>query len=147
VDIVRIGYKGGGPALNDLIAGQVQVLFASAGTVMPHVKSGRLRALGVTSAQPSALVPDLPAIATAGLPGYEVVSIDAIFAPGRPPAAIIARFNSEISRVLARQDVREKFFNAGVETVGSTPDELAARVKSEMSRFGKLIKEAGIRAE
>src|SRR5262249_43553510 len=114
---------------------------------MPHVKSGRLRALGVTSAQPSALVPDLPAIAAAGLPGYEVVSIDAIFAPRGTPAAIIARLNVEISRVLARQDIREKFFNAGVETVGSTPDELAARVKSDMSRLGKLIKDANIRAE
>src|SRR5262249_8533027 len=147
VDIVRIGYKGGGPALNDLIAGQVQVLFASAGTVMPHVRSGRLRALGVTSALPSALVPDVPSIAASGLPGSKFLSADAIFAPEKPPPPVINRLNTEISRVPARQDIREKFFNAGVETVGGSPGELAARVKSEMSRLGKLIKEANIRAE
>jgi tripartite-type tricarboxylate transporter receptor subunit TctC len=147
VDIVRIGYKGGGPALNDLIAGQVHVLFASAGTVMPHVKSGRLRALAITSAQPSALVPDLPTIAAAGLPGYEIVSIDAMFAPAKTPTAIVDRLNREIQRVLGRPDVKEKFFSAGVETVGSSPGELASRLKSEMSRLGKVIKDAGIRAE
>ena len=147
VDIVRIGYKGGGPALNDLIAGQVQLLFASAGTVMPHVRSGRLRALAITSAQPSALVPDMPTIAASGLPGYEIVSIDAVFAPGKTSAAIIGRLNREILRVLNRPDVKEKFFNAGVETVGSSPEELATRLKSEMARLGKLIKDAGIHSE
>ena len=147
VDIVRIGYKGGGPALNDLLAGQVHLLFASAGTVIPHVKSGRLRGLAVTSAQPSALVPGLPAIAASGVPGYEVVSIDAIFAPARTPAALVGRLNRDIVRVLALPDLKQKFFAAGVETVGSSPEQLGERVRSEIERFGKVIKAAGIRAE
>ena len=147
VDIVRIAYKGGGPALNDLLAGQVQILFASAGTILPHLNTGRVRGLAVTSATPSRLVPDLPPIAAAGLSDYEIVSLDAVFAPPRTRPAIVGRLNEEIARVLARPEVKEKFFNAGVETVGSPPEELSAKMKAEMARLGKVIREAGIRAD
>src|SRR5262249_9710433 len=140
-------YKGGGPALNDLIAGQVHVLFGSPGSVLPHVKSGRLRALGVTSARPSALVPGVPAIAAAGVPGYEMVSTEAVFAPAHTPGTIVARVNETIRGVLGQPDGKEKFFNAGAEAAGSTPQELTARLDSEMRRFGKVIRDAGIRAE
>jgi len=147
VNVVRVAYKGGGPALNDLLAGQVHLLFASVGTVIPHVKSGRLRALGVTSASPSRIVPDVPPIAASGLPDYEILSTDAIFAPPRTAPAMVNRLNEEIARVLAKHDVKEKLFKAGVETVGSTPAELASTVKAEMTRLGAVIKAAGIRAE
>jgi tripartite-type tricarboxylate transporter receptor subunit TctC len=114
---------------------------------MPHVKSGRLRALAITSARPSPLVPELPTLAASGLPGYEVVSNDALFAPPRTPAAVVHRLNEEVARVLGNADIKDKFFRAGVETVGSSPQELSDTVKRDMARLGKLIKDAGIRAD
>ena len=146
-NMVRVNYKSGALALTELIGGQVQLMFANAGAVAPHLKSGRLNALAVTSAQPSVLLPGLPTVAAAGLPGYELVSIQGIFAPSGTPAAVIKRLNQEIVPFLQRADTKEKFFNAGVESLGSTPEALAATVKSEMARLGKVIKEAGIRAE
>jgi tripartite-type tricarboxylate transporter receptor subunit TctC len=147
VDIVRIPYKGTGPALNDLIAGRVRVMFATAGAVTPHVRSGRLKALAVTSAQPSVLAPDLPTVAASGLPGYELISVYGIFAPVKTPAAIVKQLNQEIVRILGRADVKERFLNNGMETVGSSPEELAAMRTSDMARMGKVIKDAGIRED
>ncbi|MBI3938727.1 MAG: tripartite tricarboxylate transporter substrate binding protein [Betaproteobacteria bacterium] len=147
VNIVRINYRGGGPAVNDLLAGQVQLMFAAAGSVAPHIKSGRLRALAVTSAQPSALYPGLPTVAASGLPGYESASTYGIFAPAGTPATTINLLNLEIVRALNRADVKERLFGSGIETVGSPPEELTARMKSEMARLGKVIKDAGIRTD
>ncbi|MBI3939178.1 MAG: tripartite tricarboxylate transporter substrate binding protein [Betaproteobacteria bacterium] len=146
VNIVRIPYKGAGPALNDLIGGQVQLMFPVAAAVTPHVKSGRLRALAVTSVEPSELVRGLPTVA-ATVPGYESVQMTAMFAPAKTPATIINRLNQEIVQVLNRADVKEKFFNAGAKVVGGSPEQLMATMKSEMARLGKVIKDAGIRAE
>jgi tripartite-type tricarboxylate transporter receptor subunit TctC len=146
VNIVRIPYKGTGPALNALLGGQVQIMFATPAAVAPHVKSGRLRALGVTTAQASALAPGLPTVA-ASVPGYQSISPFGIFAPAGTSPALIKRLNEEIVRVLNQPDVKQRLFNAGVEAVGSSPAELAAALKSEMSRWGKLIKDAGIRDE
>jgi tripartite-type tricarboxylate transporter receptor subunit TctC len=145
-DMVRVNYKSGGLALTELMSGEVQVFFANAGAAAPHMKSGRLRALAVTSAQPSPLQPGLPTIAAA-LPGYELVSVQGLFAPARTPDAVIARLNQEIVPFLQRPDVREKFLAAGMEPLGSTPEALAATVKSEMDRLGKVIKAAGITLE
>ena len=147
VNIVRVPYKGAGPALNALIAGEVQLMFPTAGAVTPHVRSGRVRALAITSAEPSALAPGVPTVASSGLPGYESISIYGVFAPARTPRPIVNKLNEEIVRVLNRTDVKEKFFNAGVETVGGSPEQLAATVKSEMARMGKVIRDAGIREE
>src|SRR5258706_1773737 len=144
IKIVRVPYRGTGAAFTALIAGQVQVMFPTAGSVTPHLKSGRLKALAVTTAQPSALFPGLPTIAASGLPSYESVSLVGIFAPTETPAAIINLLNRNIVRVLDQVDVREKFFNAGVDTVGSSPAELAAAMRSEMARMGKVIRDAGI---
>jgi tripartite-type tricarboxylate transporter receptor subunit TctC len=143
---VRIPYRGAGPAVSALIGGQVQYQFAASGAVASHMASGRLRGLAVTSAQPSPLLPGLPTVA-ATLPGYEIVSIHGIFAPAKTPPATIDRLNQAILQVLKRNDIREKFSNAGAEVVGSTPDQLAATVKAEMQRLGKVIRDAGIRAE
>jgi tripartite-type tricarboxylate transporter receptor subunit TctC len=147
VNIVRIPYKGAAPALNDVIAGQVHLIFPSASSVMPYVKSGRLRALAVASAEPSALAPNLPTVAASGLPGYESASILGMFAPAGTPATIINRLNQEIERALNRTEVKQKLFNAGAEVVASSPERLAATVKSEMARLGKVIRDAGIRGE
>ena len=147
VDMVQINYKGAAIALSDLIAGQVQVMFPTPASVMAHVRSGRLKALAVTSAQPSPLLPGLPTVAATGLPGYESVSIFGAFAPAGTPPALVARLNREIVGALSNPDVRKIFFNAGVEVVGSSPGEFSAMIKAEMSRMGKVIKDAGIREE
>jgi len=147
VNIVRVPFKGNGPALNALIGGQVQLMFATAGAVAPHLKSGRLRALAVTSAQPSPLAPGLPTVAASGLPGYESISIYGVYAPARTPPAIVQRLNEVIVRVLGRAEVKEKFLASGVETVGSAPGDLAAIMKSEIARMGKVIRDAGLRED
>jgi len=147
VNIVRINYKGSNPALNDLLAGQVQLMFTTAATVAPQLSSGRLRALAVTSARRSALTPELPTLAESGLPDYEWVTINGLFAPAGTPAAIINRLNREIMRILENQEVKERFLNSGAETAGGSSEDLGARIKSEMSRIAKLVKEAGINSQ
>jgi len=147
VSITRVGYKSGGAAANALIGGEVQLLFVSAASAAPFVKSGRVKALAVASAEPSALAPGLPTVAAAGLPGFESVSMAGVFAPAQTPAAIVDRLHREIVQALNRADVKERLFNTGVEVVASSPAQLAATVKSEMSRFGKVIRDAGIRVE
>lgn len=145
VKIVHIRYKSTGPALNDLIAGQLQVMFATTGGVMPHIKSGRLRALAVSTLKPSALVPDLPTIADAGgLPGYESASTAGIFAPAGTSEKILNQVNREVLKVLERPEVKQRFFNQGVEILGVTPGETAAFVKSDMATTARIIKDAGI---
>ena len=145
VNVVRVNYKAASQALADLIAGQTQFMFGVPGSTMPHVKARRLRALAVTSAKPSTLMPSLPTVAQT-LPGYEVASRLAIFAPAGTPAPIVTRLNQEIVRVLNRPEVKERFHATGIETVGDSPEALAALIKSEIIRTGKVIKEAGIRA-
>jgi len=145
VGILRITYKGIGPALTDVIGGQVQLSFANVSAGLPHVKSGKLKLLAITSAQPSPLVPSAPTVAASGVPGYESASIFCIFAPAGTPPAVITRLNQEIVRVLTQPDIKQKFFSTGVETVGSSPAELSAKLKSEMAKLGEVIKDAGIR--
>jgi len=147
VDIVRVVYKGTGAALLDLIAGHVQLTFAAGAAAAPHVQTGRLRALAVTSAEPSRAYPELPTVAAAGLPGYEALSPIAMFAPAETPPAIINRLNQEVARVLSRPDIRDTFLKSGVETLGTSPEQLTARIKSEVDKMGKMIKAAGIRDE
>jgi tripartite-type tricarboxylate transporter receptor subunit TctC len=147
VNIVRVPYKGAGPALSAMLAGQVQVMFAGPGAVAPHVKTGRLKALAVTTAQPSALAPGLPTVAASGLPGYEASSLAGMFAPAKTPALVVTRLNQEIVRIIRRADVKERLFDFGTEGIGNSPEEFAATIKSEMAAMGKLIKDVGIRAE
>ena len=146
VDMVRINYKGAGAALNDLIAGRVQLSFATATSVAAYIKSGRLRALAVTSAQPSALVPGLPTVAAAGLPGYESASTTGIFAPGGTPTAILQRLHAEITKVLRMPEVRNRFLSAGSEVVAGSPEQLASLMKSDAARLEKVIRQPGERA-
>lgn len=144
VNIVQIPYRGNGPAVNALLGNEVQLMFGTAASVSPHVKSGRLRAIAITSRQPSALFPDLPT-AAAALPGYESTSSWGLFAPAKTPAAYIRKLNQETVLALKQADVKEKFFRVGVETFGTTPEEFRAMIVSEMDKIGKVIKSAGIR--
>jgi tripartite-type tricarboxylate transporter receptor subunit TctC len=146
VNVVYIPYRGSSSAITDLIAGHVQLSFASAPAVMQHVKSGRLRTLAVTSTRPSALLPGIPTVG-ATLPGYESGLMFGVFAPLKTPPALIKQLNQEMLRALGRGELKEQLLNAGVETAGSSPDELAAAIKTDMARWAKVIKDAGIRAQ
>ena len=146
VNILHVPYKGGGQAIVGLAGDEVQMMFGTATLVTSHVQAGRARALAITSMQPSALVPGLPALA-ATLPGFEIVATIGIFAPAKTPVAVISRLNQEIVRTLNRADVKAKFFNSGSETVGSSPEQFTAKIKTEMAVMGKVIKDAGIRGE
>ena len=147
VNIVHVPYRGAGPALQALLGGEVQMWFPTTASAAPYLKSGRMRALAVTSAQPSALAPGLPTMAAAGLPGYESATTYGLLAPANTPAAIINRLNQETVRVLNRADVKEKFLISGVESIGTSPEDFAARMKSEMALIGKLVRDADIRIE
>ncbi len=145
VNIVRTIYKGNEPALKALLEGEAQMMVGVPGALMPHVKSGRLRALAVTSENPSTLHPELPTVAASGLPGYESVAMTGIFAPAKTPAAVISRINQEIARVLNGADAKQQLLGFGLEVVASSPEQLTVKMKSEMTRLGKVIKDAGIR--
>ena len=147
IDIVRVNYKNSATYFTDLIGGHLHFLIGTASSVTPYAKSGRVRALAVTSAQPSTLVPGLPTLASSGLPGYEYVTVTGFYAPTKTPAAVVNRLNQETLRFLSAPDVKEKFFNIGVEVVGSSPETLAATIKAEITRMDKVIREAGIRVE
>lgn len=147
VDIVRIPYKGPAPALIALLGGQVELAFPAAGAATPYIKSGKLRALAVTSAQPYALTPELPTVASSGVPGYESATMYGMFAPAKTPSALILRLNREAVGAVSRTDIKEKFLAVGVEPVGSSPEVFAAAVKSELAVLAKVIKAAGIRAD
>ena len=146
INVARIPYKGASQALTELIAGQTQYMFGVPGSLMPHIKAGRLRALAITGAKATPLMPGLSPVALT-LPGYEVASRLAIFAPAGTPAAIVQRLNREIVRVLNRPEVKDKFHESQIEIVGDTPEQLAAMIKSEIATTAKVIKEAGIRAD
>ena len=145
VNMVVVPYKGSGPVIVALLGGEVLVTFSNAAAVAPHVKSGKLRALAVTSAQRSPLAPELPTVAASGLPGYESMSIYGMLAPAKIPVPIINRLNREIVQFLNQPEVKQKFLSSGVETVGNSPKEFAAAIKSDMSKLGKVIRDAGIR--
>ena len=147
VKIVRINYKGVGPAVNAVLSGEVQVIYANLASVSHYLQAGRLRPLALTTAEPSALRPGLPTIAASGLPGFESVAMSGVYAPAGTPPAIVSRLNQEIVRAINLPDIKEKFSNIGIETVGSSPQELTSAMKAEIARTAKLVREAGIRAE
>jgi tripartite-type tricarboxylate transporter receptor subunit TctC len=145
-DIVGIRYNGGGPQINALLAGEVQMTFTTVPSSAAHLKSGRLRALAVTSPSPFVLLPGLPTVA-ASLPGFEILSVDGMLAPAGTPAAIISRLNQEVVRFLNQAEVRERFLKTGVETVADTPEQFAAAIKADMALMSKVVKDANIRVD
>ena len=144
IDVSRIPYKGSAPAAAALVGGEVQMAVIDSTAVMPHLKSGRVRGLAVTTATRSELVPGLPTVAEAGVPGYEMTVNINLFAPAGVPRDIIAKLNAELKRFVQMPDVREKVTAMGQQLVGSSPEEVAAIIRSESARFGPVIRKANI---
>ncbi len=146
VHIVIVPYKGVGEAVTGLMSGEVKVMFPPPSSVAPHIASGRLRALAVTTAEASPLVPGLPPVA-ASLPGFEASTMSGIWVPVRTPDAVINRLHQEIVRFLNRADTKARLANVGMEIVGNSPREFGLLMKNDMAKWAKIIKEAGIRTE
>jgi len=146
INVVHVPYKGGAPALTDLIAGQVQLLFISIPSVMPQVKAGRLKALAVSSARRSLSAPDVPTVAESGYPGFEYVNWNALFAPAATPRAIINKLNSEVVKIMRDPDLAQKLVSQGAEPAPGTPEQLAQYMRVDFDRWRKVIRAAGITA-
>ena len=144
INIVRVSYRGSPSALTAVLSGEVQMMFATVAPARPHIQSGKVRPLAVTSANRSATFPELPTIAESGLPGFEAISIHGVFVPARTPEAMVTRLQLEITRALQRPDTRDRIAGIGGEAVGSTPEQFAGVIREEVARMGKVIKEAGI---
>jgi len=147
VDAVHVPYKGGAPAVADLVAGRLSLMMANLTTAQPHIRAARLRALGIGTQARSKLFPELPTIAESGVPGYEANNWNGVVVPARTPKAIIERLHREIVLVLKEPVIAERMAKAGLEPIGDTPGEFARYLKSESDKWGKLVKSAGIRAE
>jgi len=147
VSMVHIPYKGSPPAVTDLMAGEVALMFSPSSSVLPHVKTGRLRALAVTTASRLPSLPDLPTVAESGLKGYETITWFGVVAPAKTPPAIIMRLNAEITKVLALPDVRNQFGNQGIEVLGGTSEQFASTIRDEIAKWAKVIRLSGAKAE
>jgi tripartite-type tricarboxylate transporter receptor subunit TctC len=147
VDIAHIPYKGATPALTDVIAGQVVMFMGNLPPAMGHIKSGRVRALAVTTAQRSPLVPDVPTIAESGLPGFETVAWFGIFAPAGTPRDIVVRIRDEVAKIVQQPEIRERIATLGGEPVGNTPEAFATIVKSDIAKWKQVAKTANITAD
>jgi tripartite-type tricarboxylate transporter receptor subunit TctC len=147
IDVVHIPHKGMSPALTDLMAGNVQVLIVSLPSVTAQMKSGRLRALGVTSAKRTSFMPELPTVAESGLPGYETTLWWGIFAPAKTPKAVVDRLNSEIHKAMASPEMKKTFADFGAEPSPTTPEAFSATVRKEIAKWSRVVKEANIKPE
>jgi tripartite-type tricarboxylate transporter receptor subunit TctC len=147
IDIVHVPYKGTGPALVDLMGGQIQLYFSTMSSATPHAKTGRIRPLAVTSERRSPIFPQVPTVAEAGLPGCEAGSWNGIVAPARTPDAIVTILNREIVKMIKAPDVMELFSSQGADPGGSTPEEFARFIKSEIEKWSRVVKTVGIRAD
>jgi len=143
--MVHIPYKGTAPAMVDMIAGQVATMAATVLTGLPHIRSGRLRPLGITSSKRNAVVPDIPTVAEAALPGYESVQWYAVLAPAKTPKPIIQKVHAELVHILNSPAIKKRFANDAAETVGNTPEEFAAHIRRELDKWEKVAREAGIK--
>ncbi|MEA3153515.1 MAG: hypothetical protein QOK44_1104 [Betaproteobacteria bacterium] len=147
VDMVHVPYKGGGPAVQALLGGQVQLNFATIVSVLPHVRGGKLRAVAVTTAKRSPSAPDVPTIAESGVPGYDHGPWNGFLAPAKTPRTVIARLNEEVARILHTPETRAVFTNEGAEPVGNKPEEFGAIIRDETAKWAKVIRAAGIKAD
>ena len=147
VSLVHVPYKGTGPALNDLLGGHLSLMFDVVLTTLPHMKTGRIRVLGVSSLQRVDVAPDVPTIAESGLPGFEALVWFGLFAPAGTPADIVSRLSSEVAAIVRQPKLRETFAGQGLTAVGSTSQDFAARVSKEYGVWGKVVREAGIKLD
>jgi len=146
-DMVHVPYKGGGPAVVSIVGGETAVLFATIPSAVQHFKSGRLVGLGVSTPKRDPTLPDIPTVAEAGVPGYEVYEWQGVVVPAGTPNAVITRLHQEIVKALALPDMKERFASVGAQAVGSTPEQLAAFIKKELAIWSKVVKTAGIHAD
>jgi tripartite-type tricarboxylate transporter receptor subunit TctC len=147
VNILHIPYKGAAPALSDVLGGQLAIMFIPGPPALQHIKSGRIHALGVTSAARVAMLPGVPTIAESGYPGFELYDWEGVIAPANTPANIITKLNAEINAILNTPEVREYISSQGANATGSTPDELAQRIKSEIAVWTDVVKASGMRVD
>ena len=147
LDMVHVPYKGGGPALIDVMGGQVPLYFGNMASALPHVKNGKLKALAITGSKRSAAAPDLPTVAESGMPGYQVYEWNAIFAPAGTPPAIVNRLQAEIAKVVKIPEVRDRMLALGGEIVASSPADLGAWVREQAASWSRVVKAANIKAE
>jgi tripartite-type tricarboxylate transporter receptor subunit TctC len=147
IDIVHVPYKGNAAALLDLVAGRVQMMFSNMLTAMPHVRAGKLRAIGISSAKRSPQAPDLPTIAESGLPGFSAVPWYGVLGPAALPRPIVNKINSEIAHALAERDMQERFVAQGIDLQSSTPEQFGALIKSEVVKWRKVVRDAGAKVD
>jgi tripartite-type tricarboxylate transporter receptor subunit TctC len=147
VDIVNVYYKGGGPAMTDVMGGHVSAFFAGVSSSTPHIRAGKLRALGVTTVRRSSALPDVPTIAESGLPGYEVDGWYGLLAPAATPQAVIARLNRDLARQVSTPETKERLLAVGIEASASTPLEFRDRIARDMKRWSEVVKKARIPVE
>jgi len=147
IDLLHVPYKGGGPAMTATMGGQTPLVIGTSVGVLPHVRSGKLRGIAITSARRSAVAPDIPTFAESGVPGYEHEPWNGMFGPARLSKPVLAKVNAEVVRVLHSPDVKKVFERDGADIVGSTPEQFSAVIKSEIAKWSKVAKAAGIKAE
>jgi tripartite-type tricarboxylate transporter receptor subunit TctC len=147
ISMLHVPYKGGAVALSNLVGGHIQLMFNSTIVSLPHIQAGRIRALATTAASRSQVLPDVPTIAEAGLPGYEGITWTGVGAPARTPRAAIERLNREFNAALQLPDIRERLASGGSVVIGGTPEQFRDYLKAELAKYGKLVKAAGIKAE
>ena len=147
IDMVGVNYKGGGPALTDLMGGQISVFFSGVASGAGHIKAGRIRALGVTTTRRSGALPDVPTIAEAGVAGYEVDGWYGLLAPAATPPAVIRRINSDLSALVATPEMKERLLGAGIDAQPTTPGEFHARIVRDIARWSEVVKKARISME
>lgn len=145
--MVHVPYKGAAPALVDTMGGQIQMVAATLITAMPHLQSGKLKALAVTSAKRSSVLPDVPTVAEGGLDGFEAVAWTMLAAPAKIPRAVLSRIHADTVRALESPDSRKRIAADGADLVASTPDRAASHLQAEIKRWAAVIREAGVRAE
>ena len=145
--MTHVPYKGGGPAMIDLLGGNIQLIFATTASAVGHIKSGKIRALAVTTLKRSPLVPDLPTVAEAGLKGFEANNWYGVLVPAKTPRAIVNRLNKDISTALLTPDTKELLFKQGLDVAPESPEAFGAYIKSEFAKWGKVVKAAGLKAE
>lgn len=147
VDLTHVPYKGTGPALNDLLGGQISMMFSQTSSALPHVRAGKLRAIGAASARRSAVIPDVPTVAEQGFPGFEATSWYALMVPAGTPQEVIAKLHAETVKAVRSPDLKEKLAGLGAEAVGNTPSELAAQIQREGARWAEVIRKQGLKPE
>lgn len=147
IDIVHVPYKGNAPAIADLIGGHIQMMFDFLPSAMPHIKSGKVRALAISPTKRASTLPEVPTVSESGVPAYDMLSYFGVLVPNRTPAPVVTRLNAEINRMASMSDVRESYARQGIDSTAQTPAQFATYLQSEIARWAKIVKQTGVRAD